>query len=121
MAEHNDLGKAGETAAAHYLLDQGYTILERNWRFQKDEIDIIAQKGNLLAIVEVKTRSSNLIEEPEAAVTRKKQKSIIRAADRYVCEKEMAVDVQFDIISLIFAGSDFKLEHIPDAFYPVVK
>lgn len=121
MAEHNELGKAGETAAANYLIDQGYTILERNWRFQKDEIDIIAQKGNLLVVAEVKTRSSNYIEEPEAAVTRKKQKSIIKAANQYVCEKELVVDVQFDVISLIFAGSNFTLEHIPDAFYPVVK
>ncbi|MET0945038.1 MAG: YraN family protein, partial [Flavobacterium sp.] len=58
MAEHNELGKEGEKLAAKYLQENGYEILDRNWTFQKAEIDIIAQKDNYLAIVEVKTRSS---------------------------------------------------------------
>ena len=58
MAEHNELGKLGEEMAVEFLRKDGYTILQTNWTFQKAEIDIIAQKGNALAIVEVKTRSS---------------------------------------------------------------
>ena len=58
MAEHNELGKLGEEMAVEFLRKDGYSILETNWTFQKAEIDILAQKGNTLAIVEVKTRSS---------------------------------------------------------------
>ena len=58
MAQHNELGKFGEEMAVEYLQKNGYEILETNWTFQKAEIDIIAQKENILAIVEVKTRSS---------------------------------------------------------------
>ena len=56
MAEHNELGKLGEELAENYLTKNGYTILDTNWVFQKAEIDIIAQKANILAIVEVKTQ-----------------------------------------------------------------
>ena len=59
MAEHNELGKIGEELAVDFLTEKGYEILETNWTFQKAEVDIIAQKGNVLAIVEVKTRSSS--------------------------------------------------------------
>lgn len=58
MAEHNELGKLGEELAVEYLQNNDYTILETNWVFQKAEIDILAQKDNILAVVEVKTRSS---------------------------------------------------------------
>ena len=58
MAEHNELGKKGEELAVEYLRENGYKILDRNWVFQKAEIDIIAQKDNFLAVIEVKTRSS---------------------------------------------------------------
>jgi putative endonuclease len=57
MAEHNDLGKFGEQMAVDFLIQKGYTILETNWIFDKAEIDIIAQKGTVLAVVEVKTLS----------------------------------------------------------------
>ena len=58
MAEHNELGKLGEELAVDFLQKNGYEILETNWVFQKAEIDIIAQKDNILVAVEVKTRSS---------------------------------------------------------------
>ena len=58
MAEHNELGKLGEELAVDFLIEKGYDILETNWTFQKAEVDIIALKENILAVVEVKTRSS---------------------------------------------------------------
>ena len=58
MADHNELGKLGEQIAVDFLLENDYTILERNWRFQKAEIDVLAVKENILAVVEVKTRST---------------------------------------------------------------
>ena len=72
MAEHNELGKKGEELAVKYLQEDGYEILDRNWTFQKAEIDIIAQKDNYLAIVEVKTRSSLDFGDPQDFVKPKK-------------------------------------------------
>ncbi len=70
MAFHNDLGKKGERIAVDYLIKNGYKILERNWRYLKAEIDIIAKKDNTLAIVEVKTRSKQgLVLTPNPYIT----------------------------------------------------
>jgi putative endonuclease len=67
MAEHNELGEKGEELARNFLRKKGYKIIERNWRFGKDEIDIIAIDNDYLVIVEVKTRRSNYFAEPEFA------------------------------------------------------
>ena len=72
MAEHNDLGKFGEELAVTFLQKNGYEILETNWFFDKAEIDIIAQKGTILAVVEVKTRSSLEFGLPQEFVKPKK-------------------------------------------------
>jgi len=69
MARHNDLGKEGEKQALHMLQEKGYTILETNWRHEKDEVDIIALDKNELIVVEVKTRSTDYFGDPEEAVT----------------------------------------------------
>jgi putative endonuclease len=75
MAKHNELGALGEALAVEFLQKNKYKIVERNWRFKKAEIDIIAQKNNVLAIVEVKTRSSNYFGNPQDFVNQKKIKS----------------------------------------------
>ena len=72
MAEHNDLGNKGEEIAIAYLQDKNYTILEKNWRFKKAEVDIIALKEVVLAVIEVKTRTSNYFGNPEEFVNKKK-------------------------------------------------
>jgi len=77
MAEHNEIGKYGENIAFDYLLKNGYKIKERNWRFGKGEIDVIAEENNTIVIVEVKTRSSEYFGDPEESVSRKKQKKIV--------------------------------------------
>ena len=79
MARHNELGKQGEEIAKKMLIDLGYTIIETNWRFDKDEIDIIAKDGDEIVIVEVKTRSTDFYGFPEDAVDHRKEKFIIRA------------------------------------------
>jgi len=68
MASHNDLGKKGEQLAAEFLISKGYKIVARNFRFQKAEVDIIARKNNVLAIIEVKTRSSSNFGDPQEFV-----------------------------------------------------
>ena len=81
MAKHNTLGKNGELLALNFLTSNGYTILEKNYRYLKAEIDLIAFKENQLIFVEVKTRSTDYFGEPAEAVTRKKQRLMADAAD----------------------------------------
>jgi putative endonuclease len=120
MAEHNDLGKEGEDIAEKFLRNQQFQILERNWRFGKDEIDIIAQDGNFLVIVEVKTRRTNYFGEPEESVTREKQKFLIRAANAYILKKNIELETRFDIVSVLFSGNNHEVKQIKDAFYPTI-
>lgn len=118
MAKHNELGKIGEDLAANYLLRKGYTILERNWRYSRDEIDIIVRDGNWLVIVEVKTRTSEYFGEPEMAVTSSKQKSLVRAAEGYIAEHDYRGETRFDVIGILLNHQDTELNHIEDAFLP---
>lgn len=117
MAAHNDLGKAGEEMAVAFLEREGYEILETNWTFQKAEIDIIARKQNILAIVEVKTRSSVDFGLPQDFVKPKKIQLLVKAVNEYVVSNDLQVDVRFDIMAVYKEGGVFKLEHLPDAFY----
>ena len=121
MAQHNQLGKKGEALAATYLKQKGYEIIEQNWRNAKDEIDIVAIHDNFLVIVEVKTRSTDYFGEPSEAVTNIKQTYLIRAAEEYVIEKEIDLEVRFDIISIILKSNQHRINHIEDAFYPTIQ
>jgi len=117
MAEHNDLGKLGEELAVDHLQKSGYTILQTNYVFQKAEIDIIARKGNILAIVEVKTRSSIDFGLPQDFVKPKKIQLLVKAVNEYVIQNDIDADIRFDIISVFKNGKDFEIEHIEDAFF----
>ena len=92
-------------------------ILETNWTFQKAEIDIIAQKENTLAIVEVKTRSSIDFGLPQDFVKPKKIQLLVKAVNEYVIAKDLEVEVRFDIIAIHKEGTEYHLEHIEDIFY----
>lgn len=116
MAQHNELGKKGEQLAIDYLVEKGYTILDKNWRFQKAEIDIIAQKENTLAVVEVKTRSSDYFGNPQDFVNPKKIQLSVSAINEYVISKDLDVDVRFDIIAILKTEKETKIEHLEDAF-----
>lgn len=111
-------GSAGETLAANYLRKRGCQILERNWRYKKYEIDIIAQKDNLLLIIEVKTRKNGNFGEPEIFVTRKKQSFLIAAAHHYIIERELSLEVRFDIIAVLGLNETDSVKHLEGAFYP---
>ncbi|MBT3208338.1 MAG: endonuclease [Bacteroidetes bacterium] len=120
LLKHNELGAKGEEIAFFYLIKNDYKVLEKNWRFKHKEIDIIATKDNLLIIVEVKSRSNDYFEQPQDAVNRKKQKFIIDATNSYIEKFDIDMEVRFDIISVIFKDGKHKIEHIEDAFYPLV-
>lgn len=117
MAEHNDLGKLGEELAVEFLLKNGYEILETNWMFQKAEVDIIAKKENILAIIEVKTRSSLDFGLPQDFVKPKKIQLLVKAVNEYVIANNLDVEVRFDIIAVHKEGKTFAMEHLIDAFY----
>lgn len=117
MASHNDLGKFGEELAVDFLEKNGYEILETNWVFDKAEIDIIAQKNGILAIVEVKTRSSIEFGLPQEFVKPKKIKLLLKAVDEYVVQNDLDVEVRFDIIAIHKENDNFNIEHIEEAFY----
>ncbi|MDP3353298.1 MAG: YraN family protein [Flavobacteriaceae bacterium] len=117
MAQHNLLGQKGEDLAAEYLLKNGYKIIERNWRFRKAEVDLIAQKENILAVIEVKTRTSLDFGNPQDFVNPKKIKLMVSAINEYVISKNLDVSVRFDIIGILQNGNETKLEHLEDAFY----
>jgi len=120
MAEHNDFGKKGEEMAQKHLRSKGYKIKAVNWRYGKDEIDIVAMHNSFLIIVEVKTRSTNFFGEPEEAVSIKKRKFLVRAADAYINIHNVAEEVRFDIISIVVTGNRWEINHIEDAFYPTI-
>lgn len=117
MAEHNELGKLGEELAVELLQKTGYTILETNWTFQKAEIDILAQKENTLAVVEVKTRSSTAFGLPQDFVNPKKIQLLVKAVNEYVVSNDLDVEIRFDIIAIHKEGNTYKTDHIEDAFY----
>ena len=117
MADHNDLGKLGEKLAVDFLQQNGYEILETNWVFQKAEIDIIAQKENVLTIVEVKTRSSIEFGLPQDFVKPKKIQLLVKAVNEYVISNDLDVEIRFDIIAISKEGKEYVIEHIVDAFY----
>lgn len=117
MAEHNDLGNQGEELAVDFLQKKGYEILETNWTFQKAEIDIIAQKGTILAVVEVKTRSSIDFGLPQDFVKSKKIQLLVKAVNEYIIVNDLDVEVRFDIIAICKEEKEFKIEHLEDAFF----
>ena len=118
MAEHNILGEKGEKLAQKFLIKNGYEIRHLNWRFRKNEIDIVTVKNNLLVVVEVKTRSNDYFENPKDAVTRKKQQFIINATEAYIDEFDLNLEVRFDVIAITIVNNITKIEHIKDAFQP---
>ena len=123
MARHNELGKAGEDFAASYLEHAGYGIIERDWRQGSRDIDIVArtEDGTTVVFVEVKTRSSDAIVRPEDAVDARKIRNLGRAADAYVKERAIWEELRFDLINIVgTAPENFRLEHIIDAFNPLL-
>jgi len=122
MAQHNQLGKAGEHEAVEFLIKQGLIIRETNWRMGKLEIDIIAEEhGPRLHIVEVKTRRSDLYFDPMRAVTRAKKQHMVASANAYVRYNGLKCEIQYDVIILIGDEGNFKLEYYPNLFVPQLR
>lgn len=117
MGKHNEFGKEGEQIAVDFLIKNGYEIRYRNYRYLKSEIDIIAQKEDILAIIEVRARSNDQIIPIADTITQKKIKLLVMGADHYVTENDLKVEVRFDIVTILKNKKIFKIEHLESAFY----
>ncbi|MCK9290308.1 MAG: YraN family protein [Bacteroidales bacterium] len=120
MADHNILGQTGEDMAVRHIKGMGYQILERNWRYGREEIDIIAKDGDMLVIIEVKSRTTTRYGEPEFFVTAAKRRILIRAAEAYILKNDLDIETRFDIISVVITPDKKTVHHIEDAFYPTL-
>lgn len=115
---HLKTGSEGEKSAAEYLQKKGYRILAVNWKYDRCEIDIIAEKNDLIIFAEVKTRTGANYGWPEEAVNPAKQRNIAKAADAYLVENNLDKELRFDIVSVIFRPAKTDIYHIKDAFIP---
>ncbi len=120
MVSQREIGEIAEGLAQQHLLKQGYKILDTNWHFGHLELDIVAQDGNELVIVEVKSRNGIRYEHPSEAMTDVKIRRVVEAADGYIQERNIELETRFDVITVIFFGQKFELEHFKDAFYPTL-
>lgn len=116
MATHNETGKRGEEQAAAYLVKKGFFILEKNWRRNYLEVDLICLDGDSLVLVEVKTRADLHHGLPEEAVTKKKERHLMEAAELYLELKEMENEVRFDIVAVWEEEGKVRINHIEEAF-----
>lgn len=116
MAQHNELGKKGEQLAVEFLQQKGYTILERNYRFQKAEVDIIAQHLGVVCAIEVKTRSTPEFGNPQEFVKPKQIQQLVKAMDFYITKNDLDVELRFDIVAIIKNKLGTRIEHLEDAF-----
>ncbi|HEY4786512.1 MAG TPA: YraN family protein [Bacteroidales bacterium] len=121
MDTTREKGSAAEEIAASYLKKKGYEILDQNWYNQHKELDIVARKDGIVAIVEVKSLTKNYLREPFQSVNRNKQRLLISAANAYIRRHNINEDVRFDIISIIMDGKEPQIEHMENAFYPTVR
>ena len=116
MAKHNKLGKDGELIAFMILQKDGYNILQTNWKFQKAEVDIIAQKDGFVIFIEVKTRSSKKFGKPSDAIDKKKVSLYKDAVEGYLEQYPSELEVRFDVVNIIIGKEGTEIEHIPNAF-----
>ena len=116
MTHHNKLGKDGELIALMFLQKEGFSILKTNWRFQKAEVDIIAQDNNFLVFVEVKTRGSSKFGKPEDAIDKKKICLYRDAVEGYLEQYPTESEIRFDVVSIIIEKDETKIKYIANAF-----
>ncbi|WP_352419586.1 YraN family protein [Proteiniborus sp.] len=118
MNNNRNNGIIGENLASNYLLEKGYSILERNFRTKIGEIDIIVKKSNIIVFVEVKARSNTNYGFPYESVNYKKQQKIIRTAQNYINFKGLTnCQYRFDIIEVFLKENGNKINHIQNAFW----
>ena len=113
-------GAAGEVLAARFLRNRGYDILTANYRTRLGEIDIIAADKQYIAFVEVKTRNDAAIYAPREAVTKEKQRRILRTAARFLQQHPTPLQPRVDVVEVLTAADDpmkvLEIDHIQGAY-----
>ena len=117
---HLELGSEGESRALNFLQSNGHEILETNFKWKRGEIDIISLNKGKLVVTEVKTRNSEALGSPVLSITKRKQKQIISITNQFVKERNLLKDVRFDVVLIVLNKYRYTIEHIEDAFYPIV-
>lgn len=117
MNKRQKLGQRGERLAEEYFKRRRFSILERNYRYRRGEIDLIARRGNLIVFIEVKTRSSNTFIDAEQSLRSRQISSIREVAEHYLHEVKWQGEVRFDILTIEENGMRITLRHFEDAFY----
>ena len=123
MATTAEIGRRGEDVAVAHLEAAGYRVLDRNYRFGREEVDVVAfqptpaNDGGMIVFVEVKARSGDGFGAPEAAVDAAKQKAILRVAEAYLHERRLIPSpTRFDVIAVRFGRGAPEVEHFENAF-----
>ncbi|MDP3150279.1 MAG: YraN family protein [Ignavibacteria bacterium] len=110
-------GKEGEEKAVTLLIEKGFEIIERNYRYGKGEIDIIARDKEFLVFVEVKSRESLEYGKPEEAITKRKMSQIRKITEAYLAEKNITNEnIRFDVVAILFLNGEISIEHYENAF-----
>lgn len=118
MVDRQALGRWGEELAERHLAAQGLEVLDRNWRCQAGELDIVAREGTVLVFVEVKTRSGRAYGEPAEAVSAAKARRIHGLAVRWLAERRPrgTWDLRFDVVAVVRTPGGPELVHLRGAF-----
>ena len=119
MAQHNEIGRIGEMVAARHLIQQGYTLLQTDYRVGHKDIDIVALKDGVTVFVEVKTRSTDRFGTPEEAVDTKKIRFLISAANAYIKRNGVMGPVRFDVIAVVGTEEPFSITHFTNVIDPL--
>ncbi len=114
-ASNREWGALAEDIIRKYYIVRGYTVRETNFRSKYGEIDLIVQRDNIIAFVEVKARSGDN-QDPVMAVDTRKQRKMARIADRYLQDAELTYQYRFDIATLTGSPDDYEIECYMDAF-----
>ena len=123
MATTAEIGRRGEDVAVAHLEAKGYRVLDRNYRFGREEVDVVAfqptpnDDGGMIVFVEVKARSGDGFGPPEAAVDAPKQKAILRVAEAYLHERRLIPSpTRFDVVAVRFGRGEPDVTHFENAF-----
>lgn len=115
---NKSIGNSGEAIACEYLVEQGFTILHKNWRYSHWEIDVIATKNNCLHFVEVKTRTNLQFGLPETSISPKKMKFVKNAAEAFLNQNPNFSTIQFDVLAIsLKENAKPTIDFFEDAFF----
>lgn len=111
-------GRLGEDLALDFLLNNGLSLRNRNCRVGHKEMDLVMESESHIHIVEVKSIEKSGAD-PSEKVDETKIRRLTSAAGEYVAVNHISKEVQFDVVTIVFDGTDFDLEYLPNAFYPI--